>query len=461
MDSKSDNFWEITYRQNIGKMIGVCCRYTQNRETAEDLAHDAFLVAIDKVASFENRGPFEAWLRRIVVNVALQYIREQKKKEILEGNPAYYGVYEAIQEENMDSENYAFSELELLETISYLPDHHRLVFNLYVVDHFTHAQIGAQLGISEGTSKSHLARARKKIRELLREKLREDKKRKRSILSFVFPFGIRDIDHFIAGKLSNLTLQPRNHSAFDHFNEVPVPKLKPTGIAPQVYFQAGIAVVSVVLMIVGFSVLDDGRNLSNPEPMIIEPVKSLQKNVAADSMPATISKNPIIVAETKNEAQMKNVSALGGLLVASLAFDSASLVTELPVDFRKREVIASFVAEPEKTESDKRFFETKIKLLSGTFYASKLLWSDVNSTLFLFGDKVKVDLNDQKFTGSGKFSFLNKIKYLVVDGVPIKLNETIKLEEKKYRLVQLNESDGAKKYGDPGKFGVVEITSAE
>jgi len=79
----------------------------------------------------------------------------------------------------------------------------------------------------------------------------------------------------------------------------------------------------------------------------------------------------------------------------------------------------------------------------------------------LFGDDVKVNLNNQKFTGKGKFSFLNNIKYLVVNGRPVKLNESVDLERKKYNLTQLSESDGEKKYGESGKYGVVEISLAE
>jgi RNA polymerase sigma factor (sigma-70 family) len=133
MDKRSDNFWEATYRQNIAQMIGICCRYTQDRQTAEDLAHDAFVVAIDKVSSFENKGPFEAWLRRIVVNVALQYLREQKKHQKFISAAAYFSIYDAIQEEYPVSENLTFSETELLIVINNLPEHHRLVFNLYTL----------------------------------------------------------------------------------------------------------------------------------------------------------------------------------------------------------------------------------------------------------------------------------------------------------------------------------------
>ena len=166
MNDVPKSFGETIYKHNIAKMIGVCYRYTYHRQTAEDLAHDAFLVAIAKSSSFENKGSFEAWLRRIVVNVALQYLREQKKQKCHEDSLTYDTTSSEAQDENQSNEETSFSEAELLETIGRLPDHHKLVFNLYVIHNFTHAQIGAELGISEGTSKSHLARARKTSEDL-------------------------------------------------------------------------------------------------------------------------------------------------------------------------------------------------------------------------------------------------------------------------------------------------------
>ncbi|CAN0164196.1 unnamed protein product, partial [Phaeothamnion confervicola] len=245
MYNMSDSFWEATYRQNIAKMIGVCWRYTQNRQVAEDLAHDAFLVAIDKVSSFENKGPFEAWLRRIVVNVALQYLREQKRLEKWEEAHTYDAVGDDMQEENPMSDDRGFSEAELLEAIGYLPEHHRLVFNLYVVDNFTHAQIAARLGISEGTSKSHLARARKKIRELLHDKLKNNKEWKRAFVWLLLPYPIGHIERLVSGKLNNLAIRPQRKFSLDiSAPEPPIPPFKPTGISYATYMKTGIMTIA-------------------------------------------------------------------------------------------------------------------------------------------------------------------------------------------------------------------------
>jgi len=447
----SDSFWEATYRQNIAKMIGVCWRYTQNRQTAEDLAHDAFLVAIDKVSSFENKGPFEAWLRRIVVNVALQYLREQKRLEKWEEAHVYDAAGDAIQEENPAADDRGFSEAELLEAIGYLPEHHRLVFNLYVVDNFTHAQIAARLEISEGTSKSHLARARKKIRELLHDKLKNNKERKRAFVWLLLPYQIGHIDRLISGKLNNLAIQPERQFLLETSTpEPPIPRFKPTGISYATYMKTGIMTIAAAAFLAG------GSSVHEHQDKAIVPVKYPGPH------PATISENPITIEKTKNSESMKNLSALGGLLVASLALDTAHLFTELPTTFKGRQLtidrIPEFVTKPAIVET---VVNQSYDLTSGSFYASKLFWSEDTGELYFLGDNVKVDVSRNKFAGAGKFSFLKKVNYLVVDGVAAKQNQTIRLQEKKYNLVNLDESEGLRKYGESGRSGVVEITLAE
>ncbi|WAC14125.1 RNA polymerase sigma factor [Dyadobacter pollutisoli] len=478
MDKRSDNFWEATYRQNIAKMIGVCCRYTQNRQTAEDLAHDAFLVAIDKVSSFENKGPFEAWLRRIAVNVALQHLRVQKREQRFVQIAAYATPYDDIPDGNAGNENLTFSETELLEVISYLPEHHRLVFNLYVVDNFTHAQIAAQLGISQGTSKSHLARARKKIRELLSDRLRKDKERKRGFVFLLFPYKLWSIDNLFAATLRDLLMQPTRDFSISNINlnQQPIPKYRPTGISNSIYLKTGVWGIASVAILVSISNWHFNAFREDSSPVMFDSANSVadtfqdlnsntsgtNQNLFSDSSSATISQNSIIGTKTKNLEPMKNFSTLGGLLLASLTFDSSALMNDLPVQFKNQQLVTSRILEPERiVEGIKPAVVGNSRLLSGTFYASEILWSDDRYKLILFGDHVKVDINTQKFTGRGKFSFLSGIKHLVVDGTPMKLNERIKLTDRKYHLEELNASEATKKYGDAGREGAVEITLAE
>ena len=162
----SKTFWEKAYRQNINKLIGIGYRYTTDREIAEDLAHDAFLLAYEKVGEFEGKGPFEAWLRRIMVNQCLQYLRGQQKQKYITD---YLQHEVENNEESTYEEKQDFSEAELLSVINRLPEHHKMVFNLYAIEGYKHQEIAALLGISEGTSKSQLAYARKLLQQLLHQ----------------------------------------------------------------------------------------------------------------------------------------------------------------------------------------------------------------------------------------------------------------------------------------------------
>lgn len=202
MDFTTD-FWTKAYNRNIDKMTGVCYRYVADRQLAEDLAHDAFMSAMEKSDTFRGTGQFDAWLRRITANTALQFLRKQSATQLYEN---------VLTDDDMDNDNNLniiaqvdFSQEELLDAVNKLPEHHRLVFNMYVIDGFTHAQIAEELNISENTSKSHLARARKKLQEILTEEARK-KERKSAWMLLFLPFGKGNIDTLYSHSFSNFGL---------------------------------------------------------------------------------------------------------------------------------------------------------------------------------------------------------------------------------------------------------------
>lgn len=167
--------WDVIYKNNASKLLGVCRRYIKDEQLAEDLMHNAFITAINKISSYSGVGAFEGWLRKIVVNTVLLYLRDSKKmqfsdNEPLENQSDTEAESDAEQTQKRVIEEAGFSQQELLEIVDELPVHHKTVFNLYVIDGYTHNEIGEMLKISGGTSKSHLARARKKIQQLLFEK---------------------------------------------------------------------------------------------------------------------------------------------------------------------------------------------------------------------------------------------------------------------------------------------------
>ena len=158
------------YDNHAPWLLGVCLRYTGNREDAEDVLHDGFMKIIRSIESFKEKqtGSLEAWMRRIMVNTALNYIRDHKKdKMFLELDP----VLESFQDTG-DHDDYGGCDLsreQLMEFVCSLPDGYRTVFNLYVMEDYTHKEIGEFMGISENTSKSQLSKARNFLRKRLSE----------------------------------------------------------------------------------------------------------------------------------------------------------------------------------------------------------------------------------------------------------------------------------------------------
>ena len=234
-------FWEKAYRENAPKIIGICRRYVSDKEIAEDLMHDAFLTAINKYSSYKGKGHFNAWLRKIAVNTALMYLRSRNSKKTIKDWAINESEYENMNESKTENtrrtiENADFSEKELLEIIDCLPEHHKLVFNLYVIDNYTHVKIGKELNISPGTSKSHLARARKKLQQLLYQKALEKpfeqrKKKRAGLLLLFLPFKSLYIDRLFKDRLANYSIEPASKSIklLDSVNwdTIALPVLKP------------------------------------------------------------------------------------------------------------------------------------------------------------------------------------------------------------------------------------------
>ncbi|MBN2484852.1 MAG: sigma-70 family RNA polymerase sigma factor [Bacteroidales bacterium] len=253
------DFWNNTYVENINKLIGICYRYVPNKQIAEDLAHEAFVSAMEKSGSYRGTGCFEAWLRRIAVNSALQYIRKQKAV-IYTKYPVQNLPDNMIEpDENtsfMPVAQTGFSHSELLDAINSLPEHHRLVFNMYVIDNYSHKQIGTELGISSGTSKSHLSRARKQIQKLLYQRATEkekEKQRKTAFILFLFPCKCRHIDKLFHRKFSGFYLHAQNKACFDTVDwdkvYMPVFRKKWAKTRNYVVACAGMAIITAIFIV--------------------------------------------------------------------------------------------------------------------------------------------------------------------------------------------------------------------
>ncbi|MGB1307367.1 MAG: RNA polymerase sigma factor [Oceanihabitans sp.] len=146
------------YQLYASKLFSICLKYSRNYAEAEDNLQDAFVTIFKKIAQFKHKGSFEGWIKRITINTALQCYRNKGVFEIVNEDKIVDTTIE-IEEEQLISIDY------LLVIIQELPDRYRLVFNLYVLDGYSHKDIAEMLKISIGTSKSNLARGRQILKD--------------------------------------------------------------------------------------------------------------------------------------------------------------------------------------------------------------------------------------------------------------------------------------------------------
>ncbi len=149
---------EELYRRYSRTLFGVCLKYSRNKMEAEDNLHDSFMTIFNKIDQFKAKGSFEGWMKRITVNTILQKYRKEEYLSVVSENQEH-------EETEMVSGYLDINLTTLLRYIQELPHKYRLTFNLYVLDGYTHNEIGDMLGTSVGTSKSNLARARMILKE--------------------------------------------------------------------------------------------------------------------------------------------------------------------------------------------------------------------------------------------------------------------------------------------------------
>ena len=145
---------KVVYERFSGKMLAVCTRYCANQDDAEEVMLDGFMRVFEKIEQFREDGSFEGWIRRVMVTESLMFLRKNKqwRQEV--------PIDDVTVEPDFAWADTDLNESELLRLVNQLPDGYRTVFNLYAIEGYSHAEIAETLGISEGTSKSQLSRAR-------------------------------------------------------------------------------------------------------------------------------------------------------------------------------------------------------------------------------------------------------------------------------------------------------------
>ncbi|SDJ79542.1 RNA polymerase sigma-70 factor, ECF subfamily [Catalinimonas alkaloidigena] len=151
------------YERFYGEMMGACLRYSQNREEAAEIMNDGFLKVFTRLDQYNHKNSLKGWIYRIMVNTAIDHYRRNRKH--------YHTLDIQYADERPFDENVVdqLSKEDLLRLVQLLPDSYRMVFNLYVLEGFAHHEIAEKLNITEGTSRSHLAKARGKLQAMVKK----------------------------------------------------------------------------------------------------------------------------------------------------------------------------------------------------------------------------------------------------------------------------------------------------
>ncbi len=221
---QAKQFWTKAYQRNIAKMVGMCCRYVGDRAVAEDLAHEAFLKAIEKSGTYRRLGSFDGWLMRINLNTTMDYLRRQP--QFLSMDEVVETFHETSLPSNTDESRLSASDLtesEILSAICALPDKQRTVFNLYVFENQSHAKIAEALQIGVRSSKRYLSEARAQLQNALNNLVRHKKSGLMILLPFL-PWKSHAIDRLCRAKLKHLALSPATPSPLSAVNWTAAPK---------------------------------------------------------------------------------------------------------------------------------------------------------------------------------------------------------------------------------------------
>ncbi len=163
------------YKSCFNVLMGVCIRYKKDEDEAASVLNMGFLKVINNLEKYKPEVPFEAWIRRIMINTVIDEFRKNRKvKELIEHTDFTDSAAhnKAI---NYNTADQMFDAERLEAFIRQLPPVSQKVFNLYAIDGYSHKEIGAMLGISDGTSKWHLSSARKKLQEMIHNAINASK----------------------------------------------------------------------------------------------------------------------------------------------------------------------------------------------------------------------------------------------------------------------------------------------
>lgn len=160
------------YEHFSESMLGICYRYTKSLKDAEDVLQEGFMKVFRNLSQFKNEGELGAWIRRIMVNTALNFLKRNRKYQ-----DEMFFAEEYMHPVTDDDPEVHLTSKELADLIRQLPSGYQTIFNLYAVEGYSHIEIGEMLGISDGTSRSQYARARALLATWIKKHFSEIKSR--------------------------------------------------------------------------------------------------------------------------------------------------------------------------------------------------------------------------------------------------------------------------------------------
>lgn len=309
--------WDLTYQQSAPKLIGICRRYVKERAIAEDIVQESFIVAMQKEDSLKNIKALNGWLSRIVVNMALHHIKKAKET-VFSINDQFDTVDKTSLMSNLTLDNKSqllasgIEVKDILAAMDRLPEHHRAVFNMYIMDGFSHKEIAETLDISVGTSKSHLSRARKSVQGYLVEhldnkKVSENKKRAMAFLIFL-GFGDSLFAANCKKAFSSFEIEPLNPS-LDLNKKINTPNTF-VGLQRSNSMVTGLAIGSIVALVLTGAWLYQQQNIEDitTSPVVIE--KTIEDNLEvkeAEAIIDSVVSSPISLPENVENIEKKPI----------------------------------------------------------------------------------------------------------------------------------------------------------
>ena len=165
---------QAVHRMFYGRMKAVCMRYTRDSDHAQDILQEGFIKVFANIDRYTGTGSFEGWIRRIMVNLAIDYFRRSKNDFVLLNNDHTMEEFEdEFAEESEEEVEYEFKPSQIIEAMQQLSPAYRTIFNLYVFENLTHKDIAEKLGISVGTSKSNFSKAKSNLKKILLKDFRK------------------------------------------------------------------------------------------------------------------------------------------------------------------------------------------------------------------------------------------------------------------------------------------------